>query len=315
MMTRRPLTFDADALRAFVTGMELGSFALAAERLGRSTSAISAQLKKLEQQSGTALVQKAGRHLALTAEGEIMLSYARRMLSLNDEAWAALQARGVSGEVRLGLQEDFGEVLLPAVLGQFSRACPEVEIAVTVTRNAPLREAMMRQELDLALSWEGRDAPVFDHLLGRLPLQWIAAAAFDVARYLDSNQPLPLLAFEAPCVMRTAATAALDKAGIPWRIAFTSRSLNGIWAAASAGLGVALRTTIGMPATLQMIAQNCPRRVTLGWDYMAMKIDLPGRRNCCCTLLSPVLRCICRRRIIALCAEIRLLICLLRLEA
>lgn len=231
MMTRRPLTFDADALRAFVTGMELGSFALAAERLGRSTSAISAQLKKLEQQSGTALVQKAGRHLALTAEGEIMLSYARRMLSLNDEAWAALQARGVSGEVRLGLQEDFGEVLLPAVLGQFSRACPEVEIAVTVTRNAPLREAMMRQELDLALSWEGRDAPVFDHLLGRLPL----------------------LAFEAPCVMRTAATAALDKAGIPWRIAFTSRSLNGIWAAASAGLGVALRTTIGMPATLQIV--------------------------------------------------------------
>ncbi|HDV9411733.1 TPA: LysR family transcriptional regulator [Raoultella ornithinolytica] len=230
-MTRRPLTFDADALRAFVTGMELGSFALAAERLGRSTSAISAQLKKLEQQSGTALVQKAGRHLALTAEGEIMLSYARRMLSLNDEAWAALQARGVSGEVRLGLQEDFGEVLLPAVLGQFSRACPEVEIAVTVTRNAPLREAMMRQELDLALSWEGRDAPVFDHLLGRLPL----------------------LAFEAPCVMRTAATAALDKAGIPWRIAFTSRSLNGIWAAASAGLGVALRTTIGMPATLQIV--------------------------------------------------------------
>lgn len=253
MMARRPLTFDADALRAFVTGMELGSFALAAERLGRSTSAISAQLKKLEQQSGTALVQKAGRHLALTAEGEIMLSYARRMLSLNDEALAALQARGVSGEVRLGLQEDFGEVLLPAVLGQFSRACPEVEIAVTVTRNAPLREAMMRQELDLALSWEGRDAPVFDHLLGRLPLQWIAAAAFDVARYLDSNQPLPLLAFEAPCVMRTAATAALDKAGIPWRIAFTSRSLNGIWAAASAGLGVALRTTIGMPATLQIV--------------------------------------------------------------
>ncbi len=68
-----------------------------------------------------------------------MLSYARRMLSLNDEAWAALKARGVRGEVRLGLQEDFGEVLLPAVLGQFSRACPEVEIAVTVTRNAPAR--------------------------------------------------------------------------------------------------------------------------------------------------------------------------------
>lgn len=253
MMSRRPLTFDADALRAFVTGMELGSFALAAERLGRSTSAISAQLKKLEQQTGTALVQKAGRHLALTAEGEIMLSYARRMLSLNDEAWTALQARRVSGEVRLGLQEDFGEVLLPAVLGQFARACPAVEIAVTVTRNAPLREAMMRQELDLALSWEGPDEPAFDHLLGRLPLQWIAATEFDLSGCLDRNQPLPLLAFEAPCVMRTAATRALDKAGIPWRIAVTSRSLNGIWAAASAGLGVALRPTMGMPASLQVV--------------------------------------------------------------
>lgn len=252
-MARRPLTLDADALRAFVTGMELGSFALAAERLGRSTSAVSAQLKKLEQQTGMALVQKAGRHLALTPEGEIMLGYARLMLSLNDEACAALQARGVSGEVRLGLQEDFGEVLLPAILGQFARSCPEVEIAVTVTRNAPLREAMLHQELDLALSWEGREQPAFDRALGRAPLRWIAAPEFDIATYLAKNQPLPLLAFEAPCVMRTAATTALDNAGIPWRIAFTSRSLNGIWAAASAGLGVALRTTIGMPATLQVI--------------------------------------------------------------
>ncbi|WP_434641294.1 LysR substrate-binding domain-containing protein [Klebsiella sp. I138] len=252
-MTRRPLTFDADALRAFVTGMELGSFALAAERLGRSTSAISAQLKKLEQQTGTALVQKSGRHLVLTAEGEIMLGYARRMLNLNDEACAALKARGVSGEVRLGLQEDFGEVLLPAILGQYARACPEVQVAVTVSRNAPLQEGMVHQTLDLALSWEGRDQPAFDHPLGRLPLRWITGAECDLSRYLGNNQPLPLLAFEAPCVMRTAAIAALDKAGIPWRIAFTSRSLSGIWAAASAGLGVALRTTMGMPATLQVI--------------------------------------------------------------
>src|SRR5690349_24991038 len=92
----RTTTFDIDVLRSFVLGVELGSFAQAAERLNRSTSAVSAQLKKLEEQAGAPLLRKAGRGLALTETGETMLGYARRLLDLNDEAAAAV--RGVQLE-------------------------------------------------------------------------------------------------------------------------------------------------------------------------------------------------------------------------
>ncbi len=252
-MAKRPLTFDAEALRTFVAGIELGSFVLAAERLGRSTSAISAQLKKLEQQAGTALVQKSGRHLALTAQGEILLGYARRLLNLNDEACAAISASTVGGEIRLGLQEDFGEALLPAILGQFTHGHPNVQISATVTRNGPLLSAIRQDELDLALSWQSEESTPFSHSLGSLPLRWIAGSNSDLTPYLRDGAPLPLLVFDAPCIMRSTAIAALDRAGIAWRIAFTSRSLSGIWAAASAGLGITLRTEMGLPAKLQII--------------------------------------------------------------
>ncbi|RWG23752.1 MAG: LysR family transcriptional regulator, partial [Mesorhizobium sp.] len=111
----RRATFDLDVLRTFVTGMELGSFAKAAERLGRSTSAVSAQLKKLEEQAATPVFRKAGRGLALTEAGETMLGYARRLIELNDEAASAIRDVELEGWVRLGLQEDFGEAVLPEV--------------------------------------------------------------------------------------------------------------------------------------------------------------------------------------------------------
>src|ERR1700754_3925155 len=136
----RKIIFDLDVLRSFVTGIELGSFARAADRLGRSTSAVSAQLKKLEEQAGTPIFRKAGRGLALTEAGETMLGYARRLLDLNDEAAAAVQGVELEGWVRLGLQEDFGERLLPEVLGRFARAHPKVRIEARVARNAELLE-------------------------------------------------------------------------------------------------------------------------------------------------------------------------------
>src|ERR1700742_1926169 len=105
----RRITLDLDVLRSFATGMELGSYAKAAERLGRSTSAVSAQIKKLEDQAGTASFRKAGRGLALTEAGETMLSYARRLLDLNDEAIVAVHGMAVEGVLRIGMQEDFGE--------------------------------------------------------------------------------------------------------------------------------------------------------------------------------------------------------------
>jgi DNA-binding transcriptional LysR family regulator len=249
----RRVNFDLDALRSFAVGMELGSFARAADRLGRSTSAVSGQLKKLEDQAGVALLRKSGRGMALTDAGEVMLGYARRMLELNDEAAMAVGDTGLKGSVRLGLQEDFGEHLLPDVLGRFARSHPGVRIEAKVARNAELVSDMIGGRLDLALTWQGAQNTPHMEELGRYQLEWIGPAPAGPEAWKDRSRPLPLVAFDAPCVMRTIATEALDRAGIPWRLAFTSHSLGAVWAAVGAGLGVTVRTRFGLRENLRIM--------------------------------------------------------------
>ncbi|MFC0229413.1 LysR substrate-binding domain-containing protein [Serratia aquatilis] len=244
------ITFDLDDLRSYVTGIELGSFAKAAERLGRSTSAVSAHLKKLEQQVGSPILRKSGRGMMMTEAGETLLGYARRLLELNDEAAVAVRGLDLQGKVRLGLQEDFGETFLPQVLGSFARAHPRVQIEARIGRNAELIDGVLNGQLDLSLAWDGGTRTPFQQALGQRMMQWIASPDFDFCHWQASGEALPLVVFEAPCLMRNAATTALDRAGIPWRIAFTSRSLAGVWAAVSAGLGVTVRTDSGLPSTL-----------------------------------------------------------------
>lgn len=260
-MDKRLLALDLDALRSFVEGIQSASFAEAADRLCRSTSAVSAQLKKLEQQCGVALTVKQGRTLALTSAGEILLSYARRMLALNDEALRAIKGELLQGEVRLGMQEDFGESVMPQVLGEFNRQHPELRITARVDRNQPLLNGVAANELDLALVWqEGREGGY----VRSEPLAWVCRSREDIEGYLRRGEPLPLVMFDAPCILRSRAIAALDSAGIPWRIAFTSHSLSGLWAGVSAGLGITLRTRIGLPDTLRVDSRLLPDAGELG---------------------------------------------------
>lgn len=246
----RQLNFDLDVLRSFVTGIELGSFAKAADRLGRSTSAVSAQLKKLEAQIDLPILSRSGRGLVLTPRGETLFSYAKRLLELNDEAATAVRGVDLAGCVRLGLQEDFGESLLTETLGSFARAHPQVRIEARVARNAELLELLGSGQLDLALAWDSGQGFAYGQRLAELPMCWIGRQG-EVIDWQD--EPLPLVAFEAPCLMRNAATAALDRAGIAWRLAFSSASLSGIWAAVAAGLGITIRTSAGLPAQLQLL--------------------------------------------------------------
>lgn len=262
-MTPLPLNLDLDALRSYVVGMECGSFALAAQRLCRSTSAVSAQLKKLEQQCGTALVARSGRHLVPTPQGELLLGYGKRLLDLNDEAMRALKGELLQGEIRLGVQEDFGESLLPAVLGPFCRLHPALRMTTRIDRNGPLTKGIREGSLDMALTWQPQDE-VDARLIDLVPLQWIAHPDWELAPLLARGEPLPLVVFDAPCLMRSRATRALDEAGIPWRIAFTSQSLAGIWAALQAGLGLTVRSTLGMPTSLVTLGSVLPSPGTLG---------------------------------------------------
>jgi DNA-binding transcriptional LysR family regulator len=277
------ITYDLDVLRSFSTGIALGSYARAADRLGRSTSAVSAQLKKLEEQSGTPLLRKAGRGLELTDAGETMLAYAHRLLELNDEAVAAVRGADLQGRVRLGLQEDLGEAVLPGVLGRFARAHPRVRIEAHVARSAELRERLALGQLDLALVWDaGSDLAGFEtERVVRLPLQWIGPAGLDTRDapwWLQqrrrgaskTKEALPLVLLDAPCPLRAIVTAALDRAGIPWRHAFSSASLGALWAATSAGLGLSVRTSFGLPAPLRLIDRTGTRLPALPQMSLAL---------------------------------------------
>jgi DNA-binding transcriptional LysR family regulator len=268
--------FDVAALRSFVIGMEMGSFAKAADRVGRSTSAVSAQIRKLEEQVGAPLFRKAGRGLGLTDAGEVMLRYARRLVELNDEAIAAARGTDLEGWVRLGLQEDFGESLLPGVLARFARAHPKVRIEARVARNADLTERLDAGELDLALVWDdlnlslqARRAAGSSIEVAQPPMHWIGSDALQWSP--DSGEPLPLVLFDGGCMLCSLATDALDRAGIAWRIALTSPSLAGLWAAAAAGLGITVRTRYGVPSSVRKLdpaEHGLPPLPTLGLSLL-----------------------------------------------
>ena len=246
------INLDMDVLRTFVTGFELGSFALAAERLGRSPSAISTQLRKLEEQVGQALVQKSGRGLALTSAGESLLDYAKRILDLNDEAIDTIRGADIEGWVRLGLPQDFAETWLPNVLARFSRAHPRVRIEVQADRSVPLIEKTRSGELDLALVWGDGSNALHAERVADIPICWIGRPDWPGVAGLGRD-PLPFAAFSPPCAFRSAAMAALDDHGLPWRLVFTSPSLSSLWAAAEGGLAITARTTLAMPKTLSVL--------------------------------------------------------------
>jgi len=257
-----PINLNMDVLRTFVIGLELGSFSKAAQRLGRSQSAISTQLRRLEEQVGKPLLKKSGRGLTLTTAGESMFSYAKRILELNDEAIDGLRDAEVEGWVRLGIPQDFAEGWLTWVLGRFARAHPKVRVEVRAEQNVLLMERLRDGELDLTLAWDGKDETVQVEKLMVLQMVWIGRPDWGGIKSLGS-EPLPLVAFEPPCVFRSAGIDALDAAGISWRLAFTSPSLAGLWAATGAGLGITLRSTVALPNTLTVLKPGASGLPTL----------------------------------------------------
>jgi DNA-binding transcriptional LysR family regulator len=244
---------DMDAMRTLVAILQLGSLNRAADKVGRSQSAVSQQMRKLEGQLGQPLFRKQGRGVVLTETGDLVHSYARRMLDLNDEAVRAARGASVEGSVRFGLPGDFAESWLPATLGQFKKAHPAVHVEVSAERNGLLLERLDRGELDLVLVMGYGSRPDAERL-ATLPMTWIGPAGSDAV--LRSDAPLDLALYDVPCFFRRAGIAALDKASISWRLAYTTASLQSLWAGVAAGLGVTLRTTAGIPPSLMRLNEK-----------------------------------------------------------
>lgn len=247
------INLDLDALRTLAAAMDAGSFAAAADRLGRSPSALSLQMRKLESQTGRTLLRKQGRGVVLTEAGETLLRHARRMLALNDAATAALAAPDAAGLARVGMPQDYAETRLPGLLGRFARLHPQARVEAMVERSAALMEMIRRGELDMALTHRRTDveeiAPRGVTLvrLRRSAVRWIATADFAP----DPMVPTPLALLSPPCPFRDMALEALERCGREWRLAFVGGGPAGTWAAAAAGLGVAARVLEGAPAGLK----------------------------------------------------------------
>jgi DNA-binding transcriptional LysR family regulator len=240
---------DMDVLRTLQIAVEAGSFTKAAACIGRSQSAVSLQIDKLERQVGRPLFHPRrvgdGR-LRLTETGQSILAFARRILELNDEAIATARGAGAEGTVRLGITQDLAETWLPVALARFARTHPGILVETTVGRGTALLDALDQEALDIALvfSKPGRAGKRGDRRWrAALPITWIGPVNWRV----PSGQVVPLVVFEPPCLFRNAAEVALKAVRLSSRIVFQSPSLAGLWSAVAAGLGVTIRTSLLIP--------------------------------------------------------------------
>ena len=227
---------DIDLLRSFVSVVDAGGFTRAGERVHRTQSTVSQQIKRLEDTFGRPLLHRNGKRVALTEEGERLLSYARRILALAQEAHQVVAQSAGEGVVRLGLPEDFAASRLAQVLARFARSRQGARLDVRCDLSVRLRDDLDRGELDLILF--KRDAGERGGIAcWPERLSWIASRR----RELDVRRdPVPLVVFPQGCLYRNRAIHALEAAGRAWYIAYTSPNFYGIQAAVSVGLGISI---------------------------------------------------------------------------
>ncbi len=228
------MNIDTVLLQCYLAVAETGCFTKAASRVGRTQSAVSQQISKLENMLGKQLLIR-GKTTLLTNEGELFLGYARQIFALHREAFDRFKEPELEGEVRFGMPEDFASVYLSDVLVDFSRIHPRIFLNIECDLTLNLFERFKRKEFDLVLVKMSRpeDFPNGVDVYSE-KLKWVG----DRNLIQDRSKSLPLVLSPQPCVYRTRAINALDKAQIKWRIVFSSPSYSGTIAAVKAGLGV-----------------------------------------------------------------------------
>ena len=228
-MTRN---LDMTSLRSLVSVADLGGVTRAAGFLHLTQSAVSMQLKRLEESLGTALLDRSGRTIALTAAGEQLVAHARKMLALNDEIYARLSDQSYEGEIVLGVPHDIVYPMIPSVLRRFHAEYPHMRVQLISSFTRSLKEQFDKGECDLILTTEDRPDAAAETLIN-LPLVWVGAIDGIAFR----QRPLRL-AFENRCIFRPRVQAALTTAGIPWEMAIESEQTRAIEAGVSADLAV-----------------------------------------------------------------------------
>jgi DNA-binding transcriptional LysR family regulator len=267
---------DLDLLRCFVRVAEEGGFTAAGQALGLTQSAVSLKVKRLEDLVRRPVFARTSRRVALTRDGETLLTYARRMLALNDEAVRRMIAPTVAGRLRLGVADHFVPRNLAPILARFARTYPDIRLEVEVGRSHDLRVKQQAGALDLVLG-KRRDGEVAGLPIWTEPVVWAAAPNWTP----PEGRPLPLALLPEGCMFRERALGALARAGLASETVFTCDILLGLAAAAQAGFALTVLGRSGFPPGLREV----PELPALGQVEMALFGDAAGRSP----LTSPLL--------------------------
>ena len=228
------VNLPTELLRSFAAIVDAGSMLRATERVFVTQSALSLQMKRLEDLVQAAIFQREGRKLTLTPAGQSLLGHAREILDANDRAVLAMSGDVLAGPARIGFVQDFAETLLSGVLARFAQLNPETQVQVRVGGSAELLNLMQSGQLDVVLCMSAPDDPA---AIRTAPMRWLGSDK------LARQKIVPLAVLEQPCRFRDAALAALEQAGRPFRIVLETPSLAALRAAVESGLGITCRTT------------------------------------------------------------------------
>jgi DNA-binding transcriptional LysR family regulator len=241
---------DVDQLRTFIAIAETGSFTRAADVVHKTQSAVSMQMKRLEERLERPIFARDGRASKLTEDGERLLDYARRIIKLNVEALAAFSDAELSGRVRLGVPDDYADRYLPEIMARFGRVYPAVELSVMCEPTVHLVERIDANDLDLAIitNCDGnRPAETFrrEHLL------WVTSSRHTAHR----AEPLPLALGRPSCTWRRQAIEGLEQLGRPYRVLYSSWNAGAVSAAVLAGLAVSVFPESGLRPGMRVLGQ------------------------------------------------------------
>lgn len=240
-------SLDPVLLQALVAVADHRSFTRAAAFLNRTQSAVSTQIKRLEDQVGLRLLERSTSRVELSSAGESIIGYARRILSLGEEAIRHLHERDVQGSVRLGVMEDYGTLVLPSLLVAFSASYPGVQIEMESGLTSRMVERVGR-DFDIVIAMHAAGERTGTSL-GQEKAVWAGSPQLS----LDKANPLPVALYPSGCLFRKWALEALDRSGRPWRLAFVSHSLGAVEAIAAKGLAVTVVKESMLPHSLTVL--------------------------------------------------------------
>ena len=241
-------SIDAELLRSFVAIADHGGFTRAAEAVNRTQSAVSMQMKRLEEDVlQRSLFERDGRQVKLTPEGQVLLGYARRILKLHGEVLTTLREPHMVGSVRIGTPDDYVMRFLPGILSRFAQSYPLVQVEVHCE---PSYLLLQRRDLDLSIVTREPGTEI-GQLLRRESFVWVEAPGFNT----HEQRPIPLAMFNTDCFCRAWACNALDGLDIAYRVAYTSPSLSALLAVVGAGLAVSAQLQSIVPPELRLLGQ------------------------------------------------------------